>query len=66
MSAQALRTLAAVHGGTIAARHGGMLLFSFGYPHSAETFANTTGGMLIRGLVRGAVDVAVLPQENRA
>lgn len=62
MSTIALMKLAAVHGGTVVATRQEMMLFSFKAPHNAENFANASGGMLIRGLVRGAVDVAVIPQ----
>lgn len=48
-------------GGTVEARRPGMTLFSFGCKRAAVTFATLTGGMLIRGLMRGAVDVAVVP-----
>lgn len=58
-----LHKLAAVNEGTIAATRHDMLLFSFPTEANAKRFADTTGGMLIRGLVRGAVDVAVIPQE---
>lgn len=63
MSSTAVRTIADLHGGTIAARHHGMWVFSFPSERDATSFANVTGGMLIRGLERGAVDVAVAPQE---
>lgn len=59
MSQQTILTLARVHGGHIEASRLGMLLFSFTQPDQALTFANATDGMLIRGLERGAVDVAV-------
>lgn len=59
MSQTAILTLARLHGGHIEAARPGMLLFSFTHETSAVSFANVSGGMLIRGLVRGAVDVAV-------
>ena len=56
-----LVTMATALGGTVEARREEMTLFTFGSARGAVTFATLSGGMLIRGLVRGSVDVAVLP-----
>jgi hypothetical protein len=59
MSQQAVLTLARIHGGHIEGSRLGMLLFSFTEPEQALAFADSTDGMLIRGLERGAVYAAV-------
>lgn len=64
MNATTLKNLAAIQGGSVAATREEMMLFSFSQEAGALRFATITGGMLIRGLVRGAVDVAVLPRER--
>ncbi len=64
MTTTPLCKLAAVNEGKIAATWREMWLFSFQTEAGAKRFADSTGGMLIRGLERGAVDVAVIPQEG--
>ena len=59
MNQKAILNLALVHRGTLSASRKGMLLFSFPDPEHALTFADSTGGMLIKGLERGAVFCAV-------
>ena len=59
MNKTALLTLARVYRGSIIGARPGMLLLSFQDEATSITFANASGGMLIRGLERGAVNVAV-------
>lgn len=64
MTLQAIMKLAVVNLGKIAATRKEMFLFSFETPEGAVRFANCTGGMLIRGMERGAVHVGVIPPES--
>lgn len=67
MNQKAILTLALVHGGKLSASRKGMLLFDFPDAEKALVFADSTGGMLIKGLERGAVFCAVrLPDEYAA
>ncbi len=47
-------------GASCSARHRDMVVWSFEDERSAVLYANISGGMLVRGLMRGAVMVAEL------
>lgn len=59
MNQKSILTLALVHGGTLSASRKGMLLFVFADAEKGLTFADSTGGMLIKGMERGSVFCAV-------
>lgn len=59
MNQKAILTLALVHGGKLSASRKGMLLFVFADGEKGLTFADSTGGMLIKGMERGSVFCAV-------
>lgn len=59
MNQKSILTLALVHDGTLSASRRGMLLFVFADAEKGLVFADSTGGMLIKGMERGSVFCAV-------
>lgn len=55
--------LAVANEGSINSTWKDMLVFQFKTREQAARFADVTGGMIVRGLVSGAVDVAIIPKE---